>query len=341
MTRRRPAAPWCSALVGWLLIGNTGYAQPPDTEPGKLPKSLLASLDALGASSGVPDGVAAWWYPSVPVGSQRGRLQISRFQLGLTAPVLESQTDGLFATASVSELSAGGFAVLRDSRTRLPANFWDVQSGGAYLRQLGDGQTAGFTLSLGTASDQPFSGIRQATANALAFYRWETAPGTAWMLYVVSATSGQVGNNIPIPGLAYEFDATKWSGVVGFPFLSLKWRPADGWEGELSYAALTDVYARLRYELLPHTWVYGSFAWANQSWFREERRNSYRQLFLYEKRWECGLLWQPTRAVEVRLGAGYAFDRYFTETVGFALTGRNRIDLGATPYAAISVALSF
>src|SRR5262249_20377508 len=141
-----------------------------------------------------------------------------------------------------------------------------------------------------------------------------------------------VGQNIPIPGLAYEFTRDEIRGVIGFPFFNLTYRPLPFLEYELNYAAITDVQTRLNYLPAESAKLFAGFAWANQSWLRAGRADSQAQLFSYEKRLEAGLTWQVASFANLQFTSGWAFDRYFIETSGFGLRGHNRVDIAPGPF---------
>jgi hypothetical protein len=195
------------------------------------------------------------------------------------------------------------------------------------VRQLGDGWSWGVTLNLGTASDKPFNSLAEATISTLAFVRKPSTDQNAWLFYVVSTSNGQLGRNIPVPGVAYEYHAALLTAVVGFPFVTIDYHPAKQWQFEFNYGALTDVLARTSYHLTDHARLFADFEWANQEWFRAARRNSNTQLFMYEKRLESGFGWKVQQRVDFRLSGGYAFDRFFVESNGFGFGGRNRVNL--------------
>lgn len=104
-----------------------------------LPPAIVRTLEALGASSGVPDGLGASWEPSRPVSGQPASLSLFNAQVGLALPVWTSADQGVFAAASVRGLFAGGGAIFPDSRTPFPNALWDIRAGGAYVQQVADG----------------------------------------------------------------------------------------------------------------------------------------------------------------------------------------------------------
>ena len=326
------------------MLAFAAFAQaqdaPPEASRG-LPSHLAKSLEALGASNGVPDGLGFEYAPSQFVRGQNARLGFQQYSAGATVPLYEGAASTLFANVALRTLSVTGRAILPDSHVAFPGQLWDVQFGGTYINQLDAQRSWGVNLNIGTISDRPFGSPRDGVTNFLGFYRTATSDKTAWMILAVSTTNGQVGGNIPIPGIAYEFEDDRLSGIVGFPFVSLQYKWDDRWKTEFSYTALTDVLARQHYRFDENWRTYSGFQWTNQSWFRHDRRHPRDQLFRYEKRVESGLVYQPHAHVTAQCFGGFAFDRYFVENNGFSLSGRNRIDLRSGPYIGLQVEIVY
>ena len=323
------------SLCGILILPEAAFGQPSAiSSPASfdLPTSLKFSLEALGASSGVPDGIGGSWYPGVSVRDQPAGFVMSNYQAGATIPISKSDTELVFANASICTVSSRTTAILPASQTRFPSQLWDLQVGSGYVRNLGNGWNWGLWMNAGSASDKPFHTIAEATISGLAFVRVPRTDETAWLFYVVSTTNGQVGRNIPIPGIAYEFQYYLLKGALGFPFVTLNYRPQNWLELDFNYAALTDILARVTLHPTERARVFASFVWTNESWLRADRQVKQDQLFRYEKRLEVGFGWSAASKLDLRLLAGYAFNRYFVENAGYSLTGVNRIDLASGPF---------
>jgi hypothetical protein len=313
---------------------------------GGLSPALQATVDALGASSGVPDGAGFSWYPNVPVGGQAARMGLTNYQAGGTVPLSTAGPGGpgtgqWYGNASARLLTVRTSAILPTDKVPFPAQFWDLQIGGAYLGQLSSGWNWGALVNFGTVSDRPFYGLAEATVSALAFLRVPDGERNAWLFFVVSTTNGQIGHNIPIPGVAYEAVTDRLHAVVGFPFVTINYRPSKEVQFEFAYAAFTDVLTRVSYYLSDAARVFVGYEWTNQSWFRAGRPHRSDQLFLYEMHTECGFGWRTVSGIDFRVSGGYAFDRFFVENTGFSLQGRNRVELAPGPYLSAQLEFKF
>ena len=306
-----------------------------------LPKALRATVDALGASSGVPDGVGVAWYPSVPVRGQSAHMGLVNYQAGVTVPVSTTDTGGWYANGAGRLLSVPTNAALPTDKGKFSAQFWDVQAGGAYLRELDSGWSWGVTLNVGSASDRPFNSLREATFSALAFVRKPDGERNGWLFFVVSTTNGQIGHNIPIPGVAYESVTERLHAVVGFPFLTIDYRPTQATQFEFTYAAITDVLARASYHLTDHARLFTEYEWTNQAWFRADRLRSQDQTFLYQMHVGSGFGWVVAGVLDLRVTGGYAFDRFFVDNAGLGFQGRNRVVLAPGPFLAAQLEFKF
>jgi hypothetical protein len=337
-----PVVPASLQLSDPLVGSSAGTnAEPGQPSRSGLSPALQATVEALGASSGVPDGAGYTWYPTVPVRGQSARMGLSNYQVGGTGPVSAADGGGWYANGAARLLTVRTTAQLPSDKLPFPDQFWDVQAGGSYLRQFENGWSAGALLNFGTASDRPFHSLHEATVSALAFVRMPDGDRNGWLFCVVSTTTGQIGHNIPIPGLAYEYVSDRLHAVVGFPFVTIDYHPTDEIQFEFAYAAITDVLTRATYHLTPAARVYVGYEWTNQSWFRAARVRHFDQLFLYEMHAECGVGWTTSNRLDLRVAGGYAFNRFFVENGGFGLSGRNLVNLAPGPYLTAQLEFKF
>jgi len=107
------------------------------------------------------------------------------------------------------------------------------------------------------------------------------------------------------------------------------------------YAFLTTTHTRISYQPTEQWQIYAGFDWTNENWDRAERQNEKDHFFYYEKKLATGCLWwfKPNMGLDV--GAGYAFDRYFTELNGFRLKGDNTVNVDNGLYVSAQLSLRF
>jgi hypothetical protein len=266
---------------------------------------------------------------------------LTDYQLGGTVPLYTADHGGWYGNGAVRLLSVRTSAILPTDKVPFPRQFWDIQAGGAYLGQLANGWSWGTLLNFGSLSDRPFFTLAEFTVSALSFVRVPDGERNGWLFFVVSTTNGQIGRNIPIPGVAYESVTDHLHAVIGFPFMTIDYRPTREFQFEFAYAAITDVLARVSYHLTEPARVFIGYEWTNQSWLRAGRPHNSDQFFRYEMRAEAGFGWRTSRAIDMRVAGGYAFDRFFVENTGVSFQGRNRVDLAPGLYLTAQVELKF
>jgi hypothetical protein len=304
----------------------------------KLDPGLMCSLESMGAKNCIPDGGGFFYYPTQRVRGQSTSYGFTESQFGATAPVWSSGSEVLFANVSVGALNGNGSALLGGKP--LPRNLWDIEAGGAYIRQFDETWSAGLILGGGSVSDRPFANLRNDTVSASVFGRMRQDEKTAWLFYVVSTTTGQFGHNIPVPGVAYEFRQDRCRGLVGFPFVDLKYELHDNWYLSAYYCALTDMQFRLNYQPIPRLVIYEGFSWFYESWLPQDREK-HMMLFRYEKDLEVAANWLFGPHLSLAARGGYAFDRYFVESNGFSLHGPKETRLAPTPFVGLQLLLQY
>ena len=79
-------------------------AEADESADSRLPPSLLTTVEAIGGSSGVPDGFGYSYSFRRPVRGQAESFLLQSYQLGAMVPAWQTATDGLFITSSVKAL---------------------------------------------------------------------------------------------------------------------------------------------------------------------------------------------------------------------------------------------
>jgi hypothetical protein len=312
---------WAIAVVGLIGVGRADEPAPADDvppAPAPGPKPGRGGFGGGGGPAGGPPGYAATGYFARPVAGQDATLGFVRQSLNTALPLWTDGGDMVAATVRASNTLFQTDAILPDSGRPFPDQLWDVGLGLMCFRKLDNGWTAGAILSVGSASDQPFHGLREMTIGGTAFLRVPAArDGDWWQFSVMYSPNGQL--NFPIPGVAYEWNPSDRLKVsVGLP-LSLRWTPAEEWRVETSYVPLATVRAKLVWLPRPGWQFYGGFDWDSDGYFLVDRPDR-RDRFLYlEKRLGGGVRYDLTDRLTADLSAGYAFDRQFG-------IGRNPLD---------------
>jgi hypothetical protein len=280
-----------------------------------LPSHAAPDLGGLGFGGGMggfggAPGYDARGYFSRPVSSQPADLSIVRQNLSAFVPIWQEGGDMLLANVRVRNLNMGTAVILPDTGQRFPENLWDIGFGLAGLRKLENGWTTGAMISVGSASDEPFHGIREMTVSAVGFLKVPAQrDGDYWMFMLAYMPNGQLA--FPVPLVRYDWNPSEQLNVgLGLP-LSVRWKPTDTWRVDLSYAPLTTVNAKATWSPCERLAMYGGFEWDSEGYFLVDRRDSQDRFFYLEKRLVGGFRIGGLGCGTLDVSGGYAFDRSF------------------------------
>jgi hypothetical protein len=324
-------------LVSALLVSST--ADPADS-PSVPISAVVADVQDL-MTNGPPDGVGGTYSFGRPVKGTNDQLSMATGFFSATLPVWTAPTDAVFAGASVSSMSVRTQALLPTDHVKFPSQWWDPEVYAAYVHDFGCGQMVGLYFGVGSPSDQPFHSISEINFTAMAFYRMPAGQDADWLFFLASSHAGQLGHYLPLPGFAYEFHSEQFHGAIGLPTSRLVWTPTPWLEWENTYSLLTDVRSRLTAKPTECLRLFTGFAWENQSWFRADRKHNWDQFFYYQKKAEVGVGWDVANHIRFEANSGWAFDRYFTETNSWSLSGRNRLNIESGPFVGLQAIICY
>jgi len=288
--------------------------------------------------------LGATWYPDQPVSGQPTNLGLTREYFQFSAPVWSNGTDTLVFSTHVQETSVSTAAILPTTQTPFPDQLWNVWLGVNYFHTFENGVTGAVIFEAGSASDKPFSSLRDDSAAGTALVIIPHGDRDAWILGLQASTNSQVLYNIPIPGAAYLYNPNEdFQALIGLPYSAINYRPTHDVQFQLLYMFLTTIHARAIYK--PHDdWqLYAGFDWSNENYDLADRTSSNERFFYYEKRLLAGWQWWWSKHLAIEFVGGYAFDRYFVENNGFSfsLGGFNRVDVGSGPFVTVQLDYRF
>ncbi len=260
----------------------------------------------------------------------------------LLTPLWQCPTDELSGTARVADQAYFTHAVLPDTQQRFPAELWNVQMGGNYRHLFDNGWVAGGGVAVGSASDKPFHGLDEMSVSANAALRVPSGEHNAWIFSLNMSSNSQVLPFVPIPGVAYFYaPGPSFQALLGFPFASATWRPAEDVTLQASYALLTTFHGRAYYRVTRPLSAYVGIDFDNQNWYRVGRPDVNDRFFYYDDRLSGGLQMFLSRRAVFDLSAGYAFDRFYFEGTSSTSQNFNRLDVGDGAFVAGSFRLRF
>jgi hypothetical protein len=233
-----------------------------------------------------------------------------------------------------------GGTILPNTGQPFPNDLWNIGFGTGFRHLFDNGWIAGGNVSVGSASDEPFHGIKEMTVGVNASLRIPSGERNAWLFTLNYSATSEV--NFPIPGVAFLYNPNDcFQAVIGFPFISVNYRPTEDLTLSVSYAILTNFNARATYRVVPWMRLYGAFNVENESYFRVGRVDDRDRLFYYDDKLTVGALFPFNRSMSLDVSTGYVFDRYYFEGRTRSDTSNNRINIGDGPFIGANLQFRF
>ncbi len=281
------------------------------------------------------------YYPEERVKGQQTDFQLMDHSFSLSVPVFQDSRNEWSLSANARFQDIDTRAILPDTGEPFPSELWIVKVGASYRHQFENRWTGGVSLTVGSASDEPFASKDELTLRALGMLRVPHGDRNAWLFSLIYANDQEFLGGVPIPGIAYVYTPSdRFTAVIGIPFTSIEVRPLDALTLEAQYFPIRRVRARITYQLFRPLRLFAGFDWDYDNYFRADRQNKDDQLFYYEKRLTAGVRFD-LRHVGFRLSGGYAFDRFYFEGEKYSDRHHNRIDIDAGPFVTLQVSIRF
>jgi hypothetical protein len=280
-------------------------------------------------------------YSDERVDGQPTRLDLTQQNFTLVTPLFQSSTDELAMSARLRHQNYDTEARLPDSGQRLPEELWDARAGVSYRHKFANDWILGGSLTVGSASDQPFHSEDELIVRAATLLRVPSGPRNAWLYSLIYVSDAEIFNmrHIPIPGIAYFYSPSDaFKAVIGFPFTSVEYKPFQSVTLEASYFPVRTVRARATWAIFRPLRVFVGFDADHDRYYLADRGDKDDQLFYYEKRITGGMRFD-LRHVGVEITGGYVFDRFYFEGEGYSERTENRFGVGDGTF--ISGRLSF
>lgn len=252
--------------------------------------------------------------PSGPLISYDGRYSpgthtssYSENKLHITSPVHTSETDSVALFLTGAAVHVGDSPVL-DSGKPVPSDLYRVELGSQYFRKLPENRNWGVRGSVGSAGDKPFARFDEVTFTVNANYGFPGSENGYWKLNLFISNNSPIGNYIPIPGFGYLYKTESFTGLFGFPVLSLQWTPLFPWSFSLGILG-PNIQAEAAYGSIDRLQLFSGFYWTRQNYIPSVREHNKDRLTLEEKKAAVGLRTLLGGALLAELQLGQAFDR--------------------------------
>ena len=184
----------------------------------------------------------ATWFPEEHVSGQPTNLGYVEQDVLVSFPLWQNCTDEWSASANLRSELFHTHAILPDTLQPFPDELWNIRFATTYRHLFDNGWIAGGTVSVGSASDQPFHGIDEMTAGVNAFLRVPQGERNAWLFTLNYSNYSEYLRGVPVPGIDYIYSPSdRFTLVLGFPFNSLEWRPVEQLTVQLTYLPVRTV----------------------------------------------------------------------------------------------------
>lgn len=232
-----------------------------------------------------------------------------------SAVVSRGEKDAWTVSARAGELALSRSPRLPDGGPEVPSKLWDLSGGLSYERELGERRRWGASAGVGSASDEPFRGMRETSVLATARYQIPSGERNAWIFLLNYSNNRPFLNNVPLPGFAYLIRGAddRFFALLGFPFIVVRAKPdADtaltfSFFGGASYAG--EIARRVRGPLS----LYVRGERVPQQWLRAGRASATDRLVFDFKDLRVGARAPLGSGLSADVSAGRAFDRSFYE----------------------------
>jgi len=278
-----------------------------------LPARAQDRYAGMGGFLGPVSDSAAYLFTAAP--AQRGGAQILRQEAEGTRVLSKSPSDTWSVSGQAGLIRLGAPLAIPVTGTRVPEKLWNVQAGGAFARRLAQRRAWGASLGAGSASDEPFRSIHETTARATVYGEWPSRERDSWLLFLNYSNNRSFLNNVPLPGAAYVFrePAPGLRAIIGLPFVSLDYRPTEGWRASLSVIGPTNASAEVSRRLRSEAWAYARYARDPSQWSLAGRTTRSDRLIFDRQEARAGLRLPLGAGLSADLSAGREFGRRFFE----------------------------
>lgn len=200
-------------------------------------------------------------------------------------------------------------------------DYYNIQGTISYRRLTAKNKFWSTSLSLGSASDQPFKNGRDFAISA----NYLKQVNDKWFIVANYSNNRPFLNNIPIPGFFYIKEMTQERAmVIGFPIFYWMTPLNANWSfryfGILPYTHR----ARLLYTKWQFIKPYIGIEQSPDTYFRHDRESRGDRFFWFERKLAAGIEGGFSRQLRYDLSGGLAFDREFFEAKNFAQEKKNR-----------------
>lgn len=250
--------------------------------------------------------------PPLPLFTYEGRLSKDLYEnrANLSSPVSAGETSLTSASLAGGQLHFKDPVTLTNGRV-LPSDLYRAELGTQTSWRLEGRRNVGVRLSVGSTGDQVFQALRDANFSLALTYGFPgSAPGDYWVALVYFANNSTLGDYVPLPGAIYIHKTEHFTGLFGFPVLSLQWTPNSTWAYSFSILGTT-LITEAAYGSVTASQVYLQGSFNQQRFILHDRVEDRDRLNFEEKKIGFGYRTPLLQAAFGEIQIGRAFGRQF------------------------------
>ena len=271
--------------------------------------------------------------PPIPLFSYEGRMSPSgppsftENKANLSLPVYRNKVDTVALSLAGGDFHFGDPLTLSNG-TPVAQNLYRIEVGAQFAHQLPEHKNWSVKASVGYAGDKPFKNAGDVTYSANATYGYPGSKNDFWVLFVFFSNNSSFLNYVPIPGFAYIYKTEAFSGMFGFPIVSMQWTPVYPWSFSLAAFGPT-IQSEVAYGSIDQFQVFAGYYWTRQRYIPAVRPDDKFRLTIEEMKAALGARTPIWNSVIGEVQAGRAFDR--SVYIGNGLSDRSGGSLSVAP----------
>lgn len=263
------------------------------------------SLAAFGGLNAMGSPLPLFSYEARWSPGERGA-DLNEHKGNVSMPVYRNQTDVLALSLAGSQLHLGETLRLTSGR-EAPSTLTRYELGAQFSKKLEEKRSWGLRGSIGYAGDQPSSPGKDSTYSLIANYGYPGEKGY-WSLFGYMSNNSPILNYFPLPGVAYFYKSQNFTGVFGFPILSMQWTPVNPWAYSVSLFGPT-FQMEASYGHRDDLQFFVNYGFSIQSYIPSEREQKKERLYFREQKLVAGVRTLIFKKTMLELQAGRVMDR--------------------------------
>ncbi len=283
------------------------------------------ALTSFGGPMLQPPGFAPIMYEGRSY-SGKTEPRLSEEKGSLAFPIYKGESDLVSGSLAGGRLHLGDGLTL-DNGKSVPSDLYRYEAGLQYAQKLPENESLSLRVAAGYAGDKPAEASRDTSYSLNLNYGFPGSGQGYWMLMLYMANNSPLLNYVPIPGVMYIYKTPSFTGVFGFPVLSMQWTPEDPWLLSFSVFGptfITEASYGHRDRFQPFT----SLSLSRQSFVQSARENDRDRLTVQETRFALGFRWPVIEHFLFEVQAGHSGNRsiYVSKGWGKKDEGRRSLD---------------